>query len=44
MVGPIFQNLSFVFEKFPYADERMCYPAAELEHWIHAMCILGTLE
>ena len=40
----IFQNLSFIFEKFFYAKDRMYFPAAELEHWNPATRILGGLK
>ena len=32
MVPAIFENLSFIIEKFFYSDERTCFPAAKSEH------------
>ena len=40
----IFQKSLFMFEKFISYDERVCFPAAELEHQNLTMHIPGALK
>ena len=42
--GRFLKNVSFIFEKFFYSDERMCFPVAGLKHYNNAMRILGALK